>query len=195
LTAELGPTLFSQEQIVRRVGELAREVTARMAGKDFLVLSVLKGSCIFAADLVRRIPVPLELGFAAVESYRGETEAGELAVHYFPRASEIHDRHVLLVDDILDTGRTLERLEVELRERGAREVLTCVLLDKPARRVASREADFRGFEVPDVFVVGYGLDHAGRYRNLPHIAALATAAEPALHGADGARSDASPGRG
>ena len=164
--------LFSPEQIERAVDAVALRVTEVLGDRPVTVIGVLKGSCIFCADLMRRLPFPLELSFAGASSYRGDTQPGELELQYFPHVDEVSGRDVLLVDDILDSGRTLDRLTAELLRRGASSVRTCVLLDKPARRAVAIEADFRCFEVGDIFVVGYGLDYAGRYRNLPYVAEL-----------------------
>ncbi len=165
--------LFSEEQIVAGIDRVAREVTLAYEGRPFTVVSVLKGSCIFASDLIRRIPIPLELAFVAASSYGDETESsGRIEINYFPAEGDIEGRNLLLVDDILDTGRTLQRLKSVLNERGAGEIRTCVFLDKPARRSVEFNADFSCFQVADVFVVGYGLDFAGRYRNLPFVGAL-----------------------
>jgi hypoxanthine phosphoribosyltransferase len=184
---DLDRILFSAQEIERAVDALAERVTDTLADRPVTVIGVLKGSCIFCADLVRRLPFPLELGFAAASSYGAETNPGPLELHYFPSADEVSGRDVLLVDDILDSGRTLQRLRVELVERGAASVRTCVLLDKPARRAVALEADFRCFEVEDVFVVGYGLDFGGRYRNLPFVAELgrAVTGAPARDGTGG----------
>ena len=146
-------------------------MTERFKGREFTVVSILKGSCIFSADLIRRIPVPLELAFVSASSYRDGTSAGNLEINFFP-TGEIEGRNLLLVDDILDTGQTMSRLKAEFLERGAAEVATCVFLDKPSRRAAPLEADFKVLEVDDLFVVGYGLDFAGRYRNLPYVGVL-----------------------
>ncbi|MEY2785670.1 MAG: hypothetical protein RL277_1880 [Planctomycetota bacterium] len=164
--------LISEKEIVAGIDRVAREVTQAYAGQDFTVVSVLKGSCVFAADLIRRIPIPLELAFLAASSYGDGTVSGNLEINFFPTGNEIEGRRLLLVDDILDTGRTLHRVRAELLARGAVDVRTCVFLDKPSRRIAPLEADFRCFEVEDLFVVGYGLDYAGRYRNLPYVGAL-----------------------
>lgn len=164
--------LFPEDQIVAGINRVAAEVTDVYRGREFTVVSVLKGSCVFASDLIRRIPIPLELAFVAASSYGDGTESGELEVNYFPAEGEIEGRNLLLVDDILDTGRTLHGLKRELLARGAGEVRTCVFLDKPARRAVEFNADFRCFEVENLFVVGYGLDFAGRYRNLPYVGAL-----------------------
>ena len=164
--------LFSEAQILAGIDRVALEVTEAYRGREFTVVSVLKGSCVFASDLIRRIPIPLELAFLAASSYGDGTESGALEINFFPTGNEIDGRNLLLVDDILDTGRTLFGLRGELAKRGAREVRTCVFLDKTARRAVPLEPDFRCFEVENLFVVGYGLDFAGRYRNLPYVGAL-----------------------
>lgn len=164
--------LFSETEIIAGIDRVAAQVTEAYRGTEFTVVAVLKGSCIFAADLIRRIPIPLKLAFVAAESYREGTESGRLDLNYFPTGDEIEGRTLLLVDDILDTGRTLHALSGELLARGAADVKTCVFLDKPARRAVDHEADFRVFEVEDLFVVGYGLDYAGSYRNLPFVGSL-----------------------
>ena len=164
--------LFSEAQILAGIDRVAREVTAAYEGRDFTVVSVLKGSCVFASDLIRRIPIPLELAFVAASSYGDGTIGGKLELSFFPTGNEIEGRNLLLVDDILDTGHTLFGLKRELQGRGARDIRTCVFLDKAARRSHSLIPDFRCFEVENLFVVGYGLDYAGRYRNLPYVGAL-----------------------
>jgi len=164
--------LFSEEDILKGIEALAQEVTAEYTGRDWTVVSVLKGSCIFASDLVRRVPIPLEMAFVAARSYADNTRPGELRVDFLPSEGEVEGRNLLLVDDILDTGRTLSALKAELLARGALQVKTCVFLDKPARRELDLNPDFRVFEVANEFVVGYGLDFAGRYRNLPYVGTL-----------------------
>lgn len=164
--------LFTEAQIEAGIDRVAREVTSAYRGRPFTVVSVLKGSCVFASDLIRRIPIPLQLAFVSASSYGSGVDSGPLEVNFFPAESEIQGRDLLLVDDILDTGRTLSRLVEEMGRRGARSVRTCVFLDKPARRATPFRADFRAFEVDDLFVVGYGLDFAGHYRNLPYVGAL-----------------------
>jgi hypoxanthine phosphoribosyltransferase len=175
--------LIDEREIHVGIDRVAAEVTRNYRGRDFTVVSVLKGSCVFASDLIRRIPIPLELAFLAASSYGAGTESGAVEMNFFPSGNEIEGRNLLLVDDILDTGRTLHTLKGELTRRGAREVKTCVFLDKPARRAVPISPDFRCFEVENLFVVGYGLDFAGRYRNLPYVGALrkevfAAAGEP-----------------
>jgi hypoxanthine phosphoribosyltransferase len=177
---DIESVLFDEREIVAGIDRVAQEVTRAYNGLEFTVVGVLKGSFVFTADLVRRIPIPLELAFLAASSYRDGTSSGRLDLNFFPAEHEIAGRRLLLVDDILDTGRTLAALLRELNARGAREVRTCVFLDKPSRRAVELQADFRCFEVEDRFVVGYGLDFAGRYRNLPYVGAL----KPAVFGAE-----------
>jgi hypoxanthine phosphoribosyltransferase len=165
--------LFSEAQITAGIDRLAGDVTRAYADRPFTVVAVLKGSCVFVADLIRRIPVPLQLAFVGASSYRERDRPGALELGFFPLERELRGQHLLLVDDILDTGRTLSRLKAELEQRGAASVASCVFLDKPSRRSIPFEPDFRCFEVEDVFVVGYGLDYAGHYRNLPYVGALA----------------------
>ncbi len=164
--------LLTEQQITAGIDAVAKQVTDAYRGVEFTVVSVLKGSCIFASDLIRRIPVPLELAFVSASSYGDGTTSGDLEMNFFPAEGEIRGKHLLLVDDILDTGKTLSRLKAELTKRGAAQVKSCVFLDKPARRAVEYNADFRAFEVDDLFVVGYGLDFAGRYRNLPFVGSL-----------------------
>ncbi|MEX1024597.1 MAG: hypoxanthine phosphoribosyltransferase [Planctomycetota bacterium] len=169
---DLESVLFTEAQILRGIDRVAAEVTEYYRGRDFTVVSILKGSSIFSADLVRRIPIPLEMAFVSASSYRDGTTAGRLELNYFPTEGEIQGRNLLLVDDILDTGKTVAALRAELLMRGAAEVRSCVFLDKPSRREADVAPDFRVFEIDDLFVVGYGLDYAGRYRNLPVVGHL-----------------------
>jgi hypoxanthine phosphoribosyltransferase len=176
LQEDLERILFTEAQIRQGIDRVASEITRCYQGRPFTVVSVLKGSCIFASDLIRRIPIPLELAFVSASSYRNDTRPSELEVNFLPADGEIAGRNLLLVDDILDSGRTLQAIKLELQARGARDVRTCVFLDKPARRAVDFHPDFRCFEVDDLFVVGYGLDFAGRYRNLPYVGALKPAA-------------------
>ncbi|MFT5830252.1 MAG: hypoxanthine phosphoribosyltransferase [Bacteroidia bacterium] len=169
---DIEEVLFSTEQILSGIVRVAGELTRDYGGDDFVVVGVLKGSVVFVADLVRNIPAKLEMAFVGASSYGAGTTSGELSLNFFPMDEEIRGRRILLVDDILDTGRTMSRLKKEMYERGAADVKTCVFLDKPSRRAVDMEADYACFEVEDLFVVGYGLDYAGRYRNLPYVGAL-----------------------
>ena len=164
--------LLSEEQILTGIDRVAREVTEEYRGRKFTVVSILKGSCVFASDLIRRIPIPLELAFVSASSYGNGRTAGDLDLNFFPTDQEIRGRSLLLVDDILDTGKTMSALVAAFRRRGVGEYQTCDFLDKPQRRAVEFQADFCAFEVENLFVVGYGLDYAGEYRNLPYVGAL-----------------------
>ena len=180
---DIDSVLFDEASIVERIERVAAAITERFEGGDLTVVSILKGSCIFASDLIRRIPIPLELAFVSASSYGDRTTSGELEISFFP-TGEIEGRRLLLVDDILDTGKTMSRLKAEFLERGAAEVGTCVFLDKPSRRSVDLDPDFRVHEVDDLFVVGYGLDFAGRYRNLPYVGVLKPEIYAAASGSD-----------
>jgi len=161
--------LFGQAELAARVAELGAWISRDYAGRPLTVLCVLKGAALFAADLVRAIELPLQLEFLGVASYgSGTGSSGEVRITS-DTGTPLHDRDVLVVEDIVDTGLTLRFLLQALRARGCRSVRVCALLDKPSRRVEPVEVDYRGFEVGDVFVVGYGLDHAERWRNLPFV--------------------------
>lgn len=164
--------IYSAEEIAERVGGLAREINADLGGGLLLVLGVLKGSIIFLADLVRRLEMPLKFEVVALSSYREGDEPGEL--HFYGKLPEARpDERILVVEDIVDTGRTLTELRRYLDAHYGRPVSVCVFLNKPGRRRRRVDVDYTGFTYTgDGFVVGYGLDYAGRYRNLPFIAVL-----------------------
>jgi len=168
---EIDFVLISQEQIARRVNALAREIEKDFAGRDLVIVALLNGTVMFLSDLLRRLSLPLRLDFIGVSSYGGGTESSELTFTKELRL-DVSGRDVLLVDDILDTGKTLSQVMVKLRKLRPRRMKICVLLDKPSRRVESVSADYVGFEIPNHFVVGYGLDYAERYRNLPFVGVL-----------------------
>ena len=155
----------------RRIRELARSIQDDFGPREWVVVALLNGSVLFVADLVRELHGPLILDFIGVSSYGDGTESGKL-VYTKDLKFEVAGRDVLVVDDILDTGRTLSEVIRRLKSLGARRVRSCVLLDKPSRRVVKQGADYIGFQIPDWFVVGYGLDYAERYRHLPFIGVL-----------------------
>ena len=168
---ELERILISDDQIAQRVRTMSRDIARDYAGRELVVVSLLNGTVMFLADLIRNLSLPLRLDFIGVSSYGAGTESGELVFTKELRLS-VRGRDVLLVDDILDTGKTLCRVLGKLRALQPRRIRTCVLLNKAARRVEAVEADYVGFEIPDLFVVGYGLDFAERYRNLPFVGVL-----------------------
>ena len=164
--------LVTEEELKARVEELGKEIGERFQGKKPLFLGVLKGSFIFMADLVRACPLKSELEFMALSSYQNATESsGRVQINYDLR-QDITGRDIIVVEDILDSGNTLCFLKEYLMTKGAASVTIATLLDKPARRAKAITADFIGITVPDEFVVGYGLDYAQKYRNLPYIGVL-----------------------
>ena len=169
--ADVASVLITKTEIARRVQSLALEIHSDFAGREMVVVSLLNGTVMFLADLIRHLSLPLRLDFIGVSSYGAGTESGELVITKELRL-DVRGRDVLLVDDILDTGRTIKRVHAKLRQLKPRRIKTCVLLDKPARRIEKVRADYVGFTIPDLFVVGYGLDYAERYRNLPFVGVL-----------------------
>ena len=168
---EVERVLLTREQIAARIRKLSRDIARDFAGRELVVVSLLNGTVLFLADLIRNLSLPLRLDFIGVSSYGAGTETGELVFTKELRL-DVRGRDVLLVDDILDTGKTLRRVLLKLEPLNPRRIKTCVLLNKPARRVEPVHPDYVGFEIPDVFVVGYGLDFAERFRNLPFVGVL-----------------------
>lgn len=171
VNADVERILFTEEQIRERVRELAREIRAVFDPDGVYAVGVLTGAFVFLSDLIRQLDLPVEVGFVTATSYRDGTRPGALLTSAVGEL-RVAGRDVLLVEDILDTGRSLEAVQARLREAGARSLRTAVLLDKAERREVDVPVDFRGFEVPNEFLVGYGLDYAGRYRGLPYVGVL-----------------------
>ena len=161
--------LLSKETIDTRIAELGTEITKDYEGKKLYVLSLLRGSFVFTADLVRALDTKVKIGFMTTSSYgNSETSSGQVKiVSDIPDNIEGYD--VLIVDDIVDTGYTMEFIIEHVKKLGAASVKSCVLLDKPSRRVANVTPDYKCFEIDDVFVVGYGLDYENYYRNVPYV--------------------------
>ena len=161
--------LVTNEQIEARCKELALEIDKDYADKKPILLSLLRGSIPFVAALSKYITIPVEFDYMKASSYRGGTQStGNVAITVLP-ASKLEGRHVIVVEDIVDSGRTLSYLLELLEQRGPKSLSLCTLLDKPERRVIDVKVDYTGFQIPDEFVVGYGLDYDQRYRNLPYI--------------------------
>jgi hypoxanthine phosphoribosyltransferase len=170
--ALVGEILVQPDDLSRRVRELGEQISTDYAGKDLLLVGVLKGAVFFLSDLMRHIRVPCEVDFMAVASYGSATDSSGVVRILKDLDAAIENRHVLIVEDIIDSGLTLQYL---LRNLGAREPASmevCALLTKPERRKVELKPRYVGFEIPNRFVVGYGLDHAERYRNLPYVAVL-----------------------
>ena len=170
---DIARVLIAEDVIERRLGVLAQRIEVAFQGEPELqVVAILKGALVFMADLLRQVPLPLEIECINVASYHGGTESSGVVSFLDKRLPEVKGRPVLVVDDILDTGRTLAAVKKELLAAGAAGVKTCVLLTKDRPREIEVEADFSAFEIGDEFVVGYGLDYQGRYRNLPYVGVL-----------------------
>lgn len=168
---EIESVLITEQQISARVAEMTAQIQRDFKGHELVVVSLLTGTVMFLADLIRHLELPLHLDFMGVSSYGAGTQTGELVFTKELRL-DVARRDVLLVDDILDTGKTMDRVLAKLFVLRPRRIKTCVLLDKPSRRVENVQADYVGFTIPDKFVVGYGLDFAERYRNLPFVGVL-----------------------
>ena len=164
--------LLGTDELQSRVVELGRQLSADYAGRDPVLVSVLKGSIVFLADLIRAMDIPLSVDLMEVSSYGAGTETSGQVRILKDLSRPIEGREVIVVEDIIDTGLTLNYLLRYLAERNPASMRICCLLDKPARRLAEIEIDYRGFTIPDRFVIGYGLDYDERYRNLPYVAVL-----------------------
>jgi hypoxanthine phosphoribosyltransferase len=161
--------MISQEQIHARIQELAAQITEEYQGKDLVVIGVLKGSFLFLADLVREIDLPLKVDFLGLSSYGNRTESSGVVRITSDLSSSVLDKHLLIVEDIVDTGLTMNFLLENLRTRKPASIKICSLLEKPARTIQPVDIDYLGFEIEDKFVLGYGLDFEGKFRNLPYI--------------------------
>ena len=170
--------LFSEEELKQRVKELGEQIASDYQGKEPILITVLRGSYIFMADLSRAIDLPCVIDFMSVSSYgKGTTSSGQVKI-IKDLSENIEGRDVIVVEDILDSGNTLSSLLEILETRKPASVRLCTLLDKPERRVRDISADYCGFTIPDAFVVGYGLDYAEKYRNLPYVGIL----KPSVYG-------------
>ncbi|MBA4371269.1 MAG: hypoxanthine phosphoribosyltransferase [Thermodesulfovibrio sp.] len=167
----VGKPLLTVEQISKRVSELAGMISADYEGKDLLAIGILKGAFVFFSDLVRYIQTPLSIDFLIASSYLNDESTGEVRIHYDIR-EEIAGKNVLLVEDIVDTGITLNYLRERILRQGPESLRICTFLDKKERRKVDVPLDYVGFEIPDEFVVGYGLDYDNKFRNLPYISAF-----------------------
>jgi hypoxanthine phosphoribosyltransferase len=168
----IGEVLVEEEELVRRVGELAQEISRDYRERDLLLVGVLKGAVFFLSDLMRQLEVPCEVDFMAVASYGSSTDSSGVVRILKDLDRSIEGREVLIVEDIVDSGLTLSYLLRTLRARNPKSLEVCALLTKPERRKVELPIRYVGFEIPNRFAIGYGLDHGERYRNLPYVAAL-----------------------
>ena len=169
---DIKEVLFSEEAINKRVKELASRISEDYKGKELLVVGVLKGSVIFAAELIKNITIPCQIDFMAVSSYGDSSETTGVVRILKDSDSEISGKHIIIVEDIVDSGITLNYLSNYLKSRNASSVEIVSLLTKPSRRKVDIDCKYVGFETPDEFLVGYGLDYAEKYRNLPFVGIL-----------------------
>jgi len=172
LESDIKKILFTEEQLLGKVKELGQQITEDYRGRNPLVICVLKGAFIFMSDLVKHIHVPIEIDFMAVSSYGASTKSSGVVKIIKDLDVSVEGRDVIIVEDIIDSGLTLSYLIDVLERRNAHSVAVVTLLDKPDRRSAPLEVEYKGFILPDEFVVGYGLDYAEKYRNLPYVGVL-----------------------
>ncbi|WP_333652501.1 hypoxanthine phosphoribosyltransferase [Dissulfurispira sp.] len=165
----IGKPFLTTEQIHEKVTELADRISRDYIGKEILAVGILKGSFMFFADIVRALKIPVTLDFIVASSYLKSTSTGEVKIHYDIK-EDIAGKHVLLIDDIIDTGVSLNYIRERILSKGPASLKICILLDKKERRSVDVPVDYTGFEIPNQFVVGYGLDYDNKYRNLPYIA-------------------------
>jgi hypoxanthine phosphoribosyltransferase len=170
---DLSNTLLTEEEIHAKIAELARQIEADYTGREILLVGVLRGAVMVMADLARELTIPLEMDWMAVSSYGSGTQSSGVVRILKDLDSDLHDRNVLIVEDIIDSGLTLSWLRTNLESRGAASVEICALLRKPDAAKVAVDVKYVGFEIPSAFVVGYGLDYAEKYRNLRGIGVLA----------------------
>ena len=164
--------LIEEKELQAKVAELGAKITEDYKNKDLLIVCVLKGAVVFVSDLIRKINLPLDIDFMAISSYGANTKSSGVVRILKDLNVSIEGKHILVVEDIIDSGLTLAYLMENLKSRGPASVEICTILDKTERRTISLDIKYTGFQVPDEFVVGYGLDYAEKYRNLPYIAVL-----------------------
>ena len=167
--AEHVRVLLTEEEVDARIKEIGQQISRDYAGKQVHLICVLRGGSFFMCELAKRITVPVSLDFMSVSSYGSDTKSSGVVKIVKDLDDSVKDKEVLVVEDIVDSGRTLSYLMEMLRDRGPSSLRLCTLLDKPERRVIDVKVDYTGFQIPDEFVVGYGLDYDQRYRNLPYI--------------------------
>lgn len=162
-------TLLTEEEIKLKVKELGQKIESDFKGEDLLVVGILKGACVFVSDLIRNINLDVNMDFMSVSSYGKATESSGTVKILKDLDVDIEGKNVLIVEDIIDTGLTLKNLFETLKTRNPKSLKLCTLLDKPERRTVDIDVDYIGFVIPDKFIVGYGIDYAEKYRNLPYI--------------------------
>ncbi|MGI5888738.1 MAG: hypoxanthine phosphoribosyltransferase [Oscillospiraceae bacterium] len=189
MSDDIESVLLDEDKLRTRIAELGKQISEDYRGKDLLCVSILKGSVVFMTDLIRAIDIPLAIDFMVVGSYGGGVKSSGIVKIIKDLDIPLENRNILIVEDILDSGKTLAYIRELLKDRRAKSIKICTLLDKPVRREADVKPDYVGFEIPDYFVVGFGLDYKELYRNLPYIGVLKpevyTAADSAILGLNG----------
>ena len=175
--AERVSVLLSEEEVDKRIQEIGEQISKDYAGEQVHLVCVLRGGVFFLCELAKRITVPVSLDFMSVSSYGSDTKSSGVVKIVKDLDDSLADKNVIVVEDIVDSGRTLSYLLEMLKDRGPKSMKLCTLLDKPDRRVVDVKVDYTGFQIPDEFVVGYGLDYAQKYRNLPYIGVVELDAE------------------
>ncbi|WP_196592691.1 hypoxanthine phosphoribosyltransferase [Pectinatus sottacetonis] len=170
--SDLEKILFTEKQISIRVKELGKQITKDYAGKEIVTVGILKGAIVFFSDLIREIKIPVKFDFMAASSYGASTKTSGTVRILKDIDTDIENKHVIIVEDIIDSGLTLKYLKENFEHRKAASVKLCAMLNKPDGRRTDIKGDYIGFDVPDEFIVGYGLDYASKYRNLPYIGVL-----------------------
>lgn len=169
---DIEEVLVSRDEIREMVKKVGKRISEDYAGKDLVLVGVLKGGFVFLADLMREITIPVDMDLIAVSSYGASTRSSGVVRIIKDMDLDLTDKHVLIVEDLVDTGLTLKHLKELFYTRGPKSVRICTAFDKPSRRKVEIEVEYKGIEVPDKFIVGYGLDYAGKYRNLPDVCTL-----------------------
>jgi hypoxanthine phosphoribosyltransferase len=169
---DIAKILVNRDEIRKTVAKIGRQISEDYAGKDLLLVGVLKGAVVFMADLVREITIPVDMDFILVSSYGDSTESSGVVKILKDIDTNIKGRHVVIVEDLIDTGLTLAYLKRLMNTRGPESLAICTIFDKPSRKQVPIDIKYKGIEIPDEFVVGYGLDYAGLYRNLPDLCTL-----------------------
>lgn len=164
--------LFNEEALAKRVHELGEEISKDYAGEEVLLIGILKGASVFLSDLIRQIRIPAYIDYMVVSSYGNSAETSGIVRIIKDLEENIEGKNIIIVEDIIDTGLTLAYLKQYLLSRNPKSLKICTLLDKPARREKEITVDYKGFEVPDEFIIGYGIDYAEKYRNLPFVGLL-----------------------
>ena len=176
MMSKVREVLISREELAKKVKELGAIISKDYKGEDLMLIGVLKGGFVFLADLIREIKIDIDLDFMSVSSYGSSTKSSGVVRIIKDIDTNIQEKHILLVEDIVDTGLTINYLKEIILARGPKSVKVCAMLDKPSKRKSDIVLDYKGIEIPDEFVIGYGLDYDGKYRNLPDLCILDSSA-------------------